>query len=127
MAWYTHSTDVGTHGPCVLLSNIGLYFEEYGDTKDNSIRGSRGRDRYEANRKIYRDNLATEQWALEMGEKKGRQIGLEEGIQIGQKRGIQIGREEGMLDAARGMKAAGIAPELIARITGLSMEEIQKL
>ena len=36
MAWYTHSTDVGTHGPCVLLSNIGLY-EEYGDTKDNPI------------------------------------------------------------------------------------------
>ena len=51
--------------------------------------------------------------------RKERQIGLEEGI--------QIGREEGLLDAARGMKAAGIAPELIARITGLSMEEIQKL
>ncbi len=85
------------------------------------------RERYDESVKIYRDNLATEQWALEMGEKKGRQIGLEEGIQIGQKRGIQIGREEGMLDAARGMKTKGYPLEDIAQITGLSMEEIQKL
>ena len=85
------------------------------------------RERYDESVKIYRDNLATEQWALEMGEKKGRQIGLEEGIQIGQKRGIQIGREEGMLDAARGMKTKGFPLEDIAQITGLSMEEIQKL
>ena len=94
-------------------------YEEIERLRKLAHRSQEDRDRYEANRKIYRDNLATEQWALEMGEKKGIQIGREEGI--------QIGREEGMLDAARGMKAAGIAPELIARITGLSMEEIQKL
>ena len=101
------------------------------------------RERYDESVKIYRDNLATEQWALEMGEKKGLekgiQIGREKGIQIGRNEGIQIGREEGIqigqekgtqterLKNARGMKTAGIAPELIARITGLSMEEIQKL
>ena len=39
----------------------------------------------------------------------------------------QIGREEGMLDAARGMKTKGYPLEDIAQITGLSMEEIQKL
>ena len=86
-------------------------YEEIERLRKLAHRSQEDRDRYEANRKIYRDNLATEQWALEMGEKKG----------------IQIGREEGMLDAARGMKTAGIAPELIVRITGLSMEEIQKL
>ncbi len=102
-------------------------YEEIERLRKLAHRSQEDWDRYEANRKIYRDNLATEQWALEMGEKKGRQIGLEEGIQIGQKRGIQIGREEGMLDAARGMKTAGIAPELIAQITGLSTEEIQEL
>ena len=101
------------------------------------------RERYDESVKIYRDNLATEQWALEMGEKKGLEKGLQEGIligreegiqigqkrgiQIGQKRGIQIGREEGMLDAARGMKTKGYPLEDIAQITGLSMEEIQKL
>ena len=110
-------------------------YEEIERLRKLAHRSQEDWDRYEANRKIYRDNLATEQWALEMGEKKGRQIGLEEGrqigleegIQIGQKRGIQIGREEGMLDAARGMKTKGYPLEDIAQITGLSMEEIQKL
>ena len=74
-------------------------YEEIERLRKLAHRSQEDRDRYEANRKIYRDNLATEQWALEMGEKKGRQIGLEEGI--------QIGREEGMLDAARGMKTKG--------------------
>ena len=110
-------------------------------------RSQEDRDRYEANLKIYRDNLATEQWALEMGEKKGHEkglqegikIGREEGIQIGQEKGIQIGQEKGILIGqeegtqterlknARGMKTAGIAPELIAQITGLSAEEIREL
>ena len=94
-------------------------YEEIERLRKLAHRSQEDRDRYEANRKIYRDNLATEQWALEMGEKKGRQIRLEEGI--------QIGREEGMLDAARGMKTKGYPLEDIAQITGLSMEEIQKL
>ena len=94
-------------------------YEEIERLRKLAHRSQEDWDRYEANRKIYRDNLATEQWALEMGEKKGIQIGREEGI--------QIGREEGLLDAARGMKTAGITPELIAQITGLSTEEIQKL
>ena len=102
-------------------------FEELEKIADISALSKEDQEKYEEIIKVYRDNLATEQWALEMGEKKGRQIGLEEGIQIGQKRGIQIGREEGMLDAARGMKTKGYPLEDIAQITGLSMEEIQKL
>ena len=106
-------------------------YEEIERLRKLAHRSQEDRDRYEANRKIYRDNLATEQWALEMGEKKGRQIGLEEGIQIGLQEGIQIGQEKGTqterLKNARGMKTAGITPELIAQITGLSTEEIQKL
>ena len=82
-------------------------FEELEKIADISALSKEDQEKYEEIIKVYRDNLATEQWALEMGEKKGRQIGLEEGIQIGQKRGIQIGREEGMLDAARGMKTKG--------------------
>ena len=42
-------------------------------------------------------------------------------------RGIEKGIEIERLKNARGMKAAGIAPELIAQITGLSPEEIQEL
>ena len=90
-------------------------FEELEKIADISALSKEDQEKYEEIIKVYRDNLATEQWALEMGEKKGLQ------------EGIQIGREEGFLKAAQGMKAAGLAPELIAQITGLSPEEIQKL
>ena len=102
-------------------------FEELEKIADISALSKEDQEKYEEIIKVYRDNLATEQWALEMGEK----MGLEKGIQIGRNEGIQIGQEKGTqterLKNARGMKTAGIAPELIARITGLSMEEIQKL
>ena len=101
--------------------------EELKKIADISALSKEDQEKYEEIIKVYRDNLATEQWALDMGEKKGLEKGLQEGIQIGQERGIQIGREEGFLKAAQGMKAAGLAPELIAQITGLSPEEIQKL
>ena len=94
-------------------------FEELEKIADISALSKEDQEKYEEIIKVYRDNLATEQWALEMGEKKGLEKGLQEGI--------QIGREEGFLKAAQGMKAAGLAPELIAQITGLSPEEIQKL
>ena len=94
-------------------------FEELEKIADISALSKEDQEKYEEIIKVYRDNLATEQWALEMGEKKGLEKGLQEGI--------QIGREEGFLKAAQGMKAAGLAPELIAQITSLSPEEIQKL
>ena len=94
-------------------------FEELEKIADISALSKEDQEKNEEIIKVYRDNLATEQWALEMGEKKGLEKGLQEGI--------QIGREEGFLKAAQGMKAAGLAPELIAQITGLSPEEIQKL
>ena len=118
-------------------------FEELEKIADISALSKEDQEKYEEIIKVYRDNLATEQWALDMGEKKGLekgiQIGREKGIQIGRNEGIQIGRNEGIqigqekgtqterLKNARGMKTAGIAPELIAKITGLSPEEIQKL
>ena len=106
-------------------------FEELEKIADISALSKEDQEKYEEIIKVYRDNLATEQWALEMGEKKGLEKGLQEGIQIGREEGIQIGQEKGTqterLKNARGMKTAGIAPELIAQITGLSPEEIQKL
>ena len=45
--------------------------------------------------------------------------------------GRKEGREEGFGEAniknARGMKAAGIAPDLIAQITGLPLETVERL
>lgn len=94
-------------------------FEELEKIADISALSKEDQEKYEHIIKVYRDNLATEQWALETGEKKGHEKGLQEGI--------QIGREEGLLDAARGMKAKGYPLEDIVQITGLSPKEIQAL
>ena len=94
-------------------------FEELEKIADISALSKEDQEKYEHIIKVYRDNLVTEQWAIEQGFKKRH----EKGIEKGRKEGIEIER----LKNARGMKAAGIAPELIAQITGLSPEEIQEL
>ena len=70
---------------------------------------------YEENLKVYRDNLATEAYAVDYGMRKG----LAEGERVGEKKE--------RLKNARGMKAEGIPSELIAKITGLSLQEIEAL
>ena len=90
-------------------------FEELEKIADISALSKEDQEKYEHIIKVYRDNLVTEQWAIEQGFKKGHEKGIEKGIEIER------------LKNARGMKAAGIAPELIAQITGLSPEEIQEL
>ena len=48
-----------------------------------------------------------------------RRMGLEEGL--------EKGREESRLESARKLKQMGVAAEIIAEATGLSIEEICKL
>ena len=86
-------------------------FEELEKIADISALSKEDQEKYEHIIKVYRDNLVTEQWAIEKGLEKGR------------KEGIEIER----LKNARGMKAKGYPLEDIAQITGLSVEEIQKL
>ena len=94
-------------------------FEELEKIADISALSKEDQEKYEHIIKVYRDNLVTEQWAIEKGLEKGLKKGLEEG----RKEGIEIER----LKNARGMKAKGYPLEDIAQITGLSVEEIQKL
>ncbi len=94
-------------------------FEELEKIADISALSKEDQEKYEHIIKVYRDNLVTEQWAIE----KGLEKGLEEGRKEGRKEGIEIER----LKNARGMKAKGYPLEDIAQITGLSVEEIQKL
>ncbi len=98
-------------------------FEELEKIADISALSKEDQEKYEHIIKVYRDNLVTEQWAIEQGFKKGHEKGHEKGLQ----EGIQIGREEGLLDAAQGMKAKGYPLEDIVQITGLSPKEIQAL
>ena len=68
---------------------------------------------------------------LEAGMKEGKKKGLEEGLEEGRKEGLEEGRKEGMneerIKNARGMKAEGVADEIIARVTGLTPEEMAAL
>ena len=67
------------------------------------------RMRYEASLKVYRDQLAMLEYARQQGRAEG------------------LAKAKACLEIARNMKAAGIAPELIAQITGLDFETIEKL
>ena len=52
---------------------------------------------------------------------------FEEGVKVGKEQGKAEGVEETTLRDARGFKKAGVAPEIIADVTGLSLEEIAAL
>ncbi len=56
-------------------------------------------------------------------EKRGIAIGEKRG----EKRGITIGAKQEKLDNAKGMLHEGLSADLISRVTGLSIAEINKL
>ena len=64
-----------------------------------------------------------EKAALERGREEGREKGREEG----REEGLVKGREEARLESARKLTQMGVAAEIIAEATGLSIEEICKL
>lgn len=67
----------------------------------------------------------------EEGKKQGKEEGKEEGLAVGRQEGLSEGKEEGKaqekIETARKMKEKGIEISLIAEITGLSKEKIEKL
>ena len=85
------------------------------------------RDVYEASMKRLEDEVDMEEL--------GYKIGMEEGLDIGRKEGRKEGREEGReegehnkaIQIATGMKQEGLDSALIAKLTNLSLEEIEKL
>ena len=97
------------------------------------------REKYDESLKTYRDRLAELAFAQQEGREKGRAEGRAEGLAEGMEKGLAEGMEKGLaegmekgyekaqLNNARSMKAAGISPELIAQITGLTSEAIAEL
>jgi len=61
--------------------------------------------------KVYRDNLLTEVYAKEEGHKEG----------------FWLGRMEVRNEVACKMKVHGLSAEMIARVTGLTPEEVREL
>jgi len=53
--------------------------------------------------------------------------GMDEGVVIGRDEGIVIGRDEEKAEIARHMKQKGYSAEVIADLTGLSLDDIERL
>lgn len=79
--------------------------------------------KYDESLKVYRDNHNT----MEYAKKEARREGLQEGIQLGIKQGREEGMREKQLGIARMLKKNGVPMEVIAKATGLSQEEIDRL
>ena len=78
-------------------------FEKLEQIVDIAAMSKEDRMKYDESIKVYRDQLVTMEYERRKGEAKER------------------------LKNARGMKAAGIAPDLIAQITGLPLETVEEL
>ena len=74
---------------------------------------------YEQSLKVYRDLKNVIDTAFEDG--------IAEGIAKGRAEGIEEGRAEGVRLTAKGFKDKGVAIAMIAEITGLDVEDIEKL
>ena len=89
---------------------------------------------YEASLKYYRDNQNTYNFAVQEARKEGEEIGKEIGKEIGREIGRAEEREASLarqqaerLTIARNLKSLGIAPEDIAKATGLDAAQILAL
>ena len=70
---------------------------------------------------------SAEQRGIAAGLEKGLAEGIEKGLAEGREKGLTEGRKEEKQEIVRNMKSLGIAPEVIAKATGLILEDIAGL
>ncbi len=83
----------------------------------------------------YEDVQEAVRYARELGIEEGREQGLEQGREEGLEQGREEGRKQGILQGeinakrllARNMLAEGLEPATVAKISGLTEEELQEL
>ena len=106
-------------------------FQKLAEIADVSSLTKEERLHYDEALRKYRDTLcvleSAEQRGVKRGLAKGREEGRAEGLAKGLAEGLAKGRAEGRIEAARNMKAKGLAIDLIAACSGLSPEEIERL
>lgn len=78
---------------------------------------------YEDSLKNYRDWYSV----VSTAEQKGIQKGIQEGIEKGIQKGIQEGKKKKQYEIARNLKSLGIAPDIIAKTTEMTLKEIAEL
>ncbi len=98
-------------------------FEQAFETAELANLAEMERHKYEQSLKVYRDLKNVIDTAFEEG--------MQEGIEKGKEEGREKGREEGKLEeayrVARQLKESGADPEFIARIIGLTAQQIKDL
>ena len=76
-------------------------------------------------------NEMDREYQMRQNYKMGLEEGREQGREIGREEGMQVGKEEGRADErlkiATNMKEQGFAAELIAKVTGLTIEEVAQI
>ncbi len=85
--------------------------------------------------KYIRDKHAIEDFGYDKGYKSGqskgieigKEQGIEQGIEIGKEQGIEIGSTKKQEEIARNLKKENVDIQFIARVTGLTEEEIEKI
>ena len=97
------------------------------DTADVASLSEMERLNYEAYLKFCRDTVTDLKDEHDAGLQEGIEIGRKEGKEEGRKEGKEEGIKESKLETAKSMKAEGLPVELIAKITGLTPEEIENL
>ncbi len=82
---------------------------------------------YDARLKRYRDNRACLDYAIEDGVRQGLEKGKTEGRAEGRAEGRVEGQQEEKLRIAKELKECGVAPEIIAKTTNLTLEQIEQI
>ena len=83
--------------------------------------------KYDEALKKYRDTISVLEGARMEGREEGYKEGYKEGWEIGYKEGLELGYKEDTIANARKMKAYGLAWDMIAEITGLTIDEVKDL
>jgi len=104
------------HIPSIMKEKV---FQKAFHTAEVASMSEKERARYEQAEKDYLSYWAT----IETAEKKGHVEGHAEG----HAEGLVEGRTEEKIEIARNMKSDGVDPKVIAKYTGLSPEEIERL
>ena len=109
------------------MAGTSEYIEEAYRELERMSADERARLEYEARQKAIRDHDAIMSSAWETGMEKGLQEGREQGMKQGMQQGLQQGIRQERQDIVFRMLEKGMDPEMIADLTGMNIEEIQKM
>ena len=109
-----------------LLDEEG-YFGELMEAAEFVSLDDKERNAYFNDVKMKGDYQNTIDFAREQGREEGEAIGKAKGLKAGEAKGRKEMHEEDLAEMTKKMLAEGIAPEVVARITGLTEAQIKAL